>query len=104
MGMPRRYQVYAPEFQIWHVLSSAGAAVLAVAYLMPLGYLGYSLWRGERAGRNPWRATGLEWTTPSPPPSHNFLTVPRIVADPYDYHGDDAPVPDAADSFRPQGG
>ena len=39
LGMPRRYHVYPAEFQVLHVLSTAGASVLAVGYLMPLIYL-----------------------------------------------------------------
>lgn len=85
-GMPRRYHAYLPEFQVWNVLSSAGAVILASAYLLPLGYLGWSLLRGERAGPNPWGALGLEWETSSPPPEHNFSTPPRVTGEPYDYH------------------
>ncbi|MEZ5786450.1 MAG: cytochrome c oxidase subunit I [Xanthobacteraceae bacterium] len=87
LGMPRRYHVYPPEFQVWNVLSSAGAVVLAAAYLLPLGYLTWSLIWGSRAPRNPWGATGLEWRTASPPPKHNFDTPPRVDEAPYDYHG-----------------
>ncbi len=43
LGMPRRYHFYPDVFQIWHILSSGGAVILAVAYLMPLVYLGWSL-------------------------------------------------------------
>ena len=71
-GMPRRYHRYAPEFQVWNVLSTAGASILAVGYVLPLCYLLYSLRYGKRAGSNPWQATGLEWQTPSPPPRDNF--------------------------------
>jgi len=85
-GMPRRYGSYPPEFQVYHVLSSAGAAVLAVAYLMPLAYLTWSLRWGRRAPDNPWRATGLEWQTSSPPPTHNFEKLPIVEDEPYDYH------------------
>jgi cytochrome c oxidase subunit I len=85
LGMPRRYHVYLPEFQVWHVLSSAGASILALAYLMPLVYLGWSLFWGRRAGPNPWRATGLEWQTPSPPPPHNFVETPVVIRAPYQY-------------------
>ena len=49
LGMPRRYYAYPPEWQSWNVLSSAGASILAVAYVLPLVYLGWSLLRGERA-------------------------------------------------------
>ncbi len=86
LGMPRRYHTYPAEYQIWNVMSSSGAAVLAVAYLLPLGYLTYSLFFGARAPNNPWGATGLEWGTSSPPPSRNFLVQPRVDEGPYDYH------------------
>lgn len=94
LGMPRRYHFYPDVFQIWHVLSSGGAAVLAVAYLLPLGYLGWSLVAGQQAGDNPWGATGLEWQTPSPPPKQNFLRPPRVTSEPYAYHEFD-PAPAA---------
>ena len=84
MGMPRRYHVYPPEFQTLHVLSSAGASLLGLGYLLPLVYLFYSLRYGKPAGPNPWEATGLEWTVPSPPPTHNF-DAPPVVPEPYDY-------------------
>jgi cytochrome c oxidase subunit 1 len=86
LGNPRRYYTYPPEFQVWHVLSSAGASILAVAYTLPLFYLGWSLFWGKRAGPNPWRATGLEWLTSSPPPQHNFLRTPVVTTPPYQYN------------------
>jgi cytochrome c oxidase subunit 1 len=89
LGMPRRYYTYPPEWQSWNVLSSAGASILTVAYILPLGYLGWSLLRGERAGPNPWRATGLEWQTSSPPPKHNFEHTPVVTAGPYLYDPED---------------
>jgi cytochrome c oxidase subunit 1 len=89
--MPRRYHTYASELQVWNVLSSAGASILAVAYLMPLVYLGWSLFYGKRASANPWAATGLEWQTPSPPPEHNFPETPVVRRGPYVYTPD--PVP-----------
>ncbi len=88
LGMPRRYHSYPPEFQVLNVLSSAGASILAVAYLMPLAYLGWSLLRGRRAPANPWGALGLEWQSPSPPFSKNFVVTPIVTEGPYAY-----PVP-----------
>jgi len=85
LGMPRRYHNYAPEFQIYHVLSTAGASILGVGYLLPVLYLIWSLRYGKMAGPNPWNATGLEWQTPSPPPVHNFETPPIAPEKPYDY-------------------
>src|SRR5205085_4415324 len=71
LGMPRRYHHYPPEFQIYHVLSTAGASVLAVGYMIPMFYMIWSLKYGKMAGPNPWGAWGLEGTTDSPPDSHN---------------------------------
>jgi cytochrome c oxidase subunit 1 len=85
LGMPRRYHAYAPEFQILNILSSAGATILAAAYLLPLGYLTWSLIWGERASGNPWKATGLEWQTASPPPTENFAETPVVTTEAYDY-------------------
>ena len=85
LGMPRRYASYAPEFQVLNVLSSAGSTILAVAYVMPLVYLTWSLFAGRRAPPNPWGATGLEWQTPSPPRTQNFLVTPVITSEPYAY-------------------
>ncbi len=94
-GMPRRYHEYAPQFTTLNVLSSAGAVVLALGYLLPLVYLGWSLRRGARAPANPWHATGLEWTTPSPPPTHNFATPPAVTEEPYAYPQETPPAPAA---------
>ncbi len=85
LGMPRRYHVYDPDFQVLHVLSSAGAGILAVAYVLPFAYLFHSMRYGEPAGDNPWGDTGLEWTVPSPPPKHNFDSIPTVTGPPYDY-------------------
>jgi cytochrome c oxidase subunit 1 len=96
--MPRRYHTYAPEFEVLNVLSSAGASVLALGYLLPFVYLAWSLFRGVSAGPNPWGATGLEWRTPSPPPTHNFEHPPDAPGDPYGYD----PQADAAAGAGPR--
>jgi len=85
LGLPRRYHEYPPEFQVLNVLSSAGASILAIGYLLPLAYLFWSLRYGAAAGANPWRAKGLEWQTPSPPPTENFVVTPVITEAPYAY-------------------
>jgi cytochrome c oxidase subunit 1 len=85
MGMPRRYHAYPPEYQVLHVLSSAGASILAVGFILPAFYLAWSLIYGEKAGANPWRASGLEWQTPSPPPTENFTYQPVITHEPYEF-------------------
>jgi cytochrome c oxidase subunit 1 len=85
LGMPRRYHAYPEEFQILNVLSTAGATILGFGYLFPFSYLTHSVFRGEPAGDNPWGAKGLEWTTTSPPKTHNFDEVPTVDEEPYDY-------------------
>ncbi|MDB5292273.1 MAG: ctaD [Phycisphaerales bacterium] len=86
LGMPRRYHSYPPEFQVYNVLSTAGASILAVGYALPMFYLLWSLRYGRLAGPNPWRATGLEWQTPSPPPKDNFEKTPVVTEEPYAYY------------------
>jgi cytochrome c oxidase subunit 1 len=92
LGMPRRYHVYPPEFQVLNVMSTAGASILAIGYLLPLLYLVWSLRYGAIAGMNPWRAKGLEWQTPSPPPTDNFAVPPIVVEEAYDYGTKDPQV------------
>ena len=85
LGMPRRYAVYPQEFQVLNVMSSAGASILAIGYLIPLIYLTWSIRYGEAAGPNPWGAKGLEWETPSPPPTENFEEIPIVTEEAYAY-------------------
>ena len=85
LGMPRRYAVYPPEFQTLNVISTAGASILGLGYIIPLIYLAWSARYGAPAGPNPWKATGLEWTTSSPPPTHNFEETPVVTEEPYGY-------------------
>ncbi len=85
LGMPRRYYVYPDEFQVLNVMSSAGASVLAVGYLIPLIYFLWSLKYGAPAPSNPWDATGLEWQIASPPVTENFLETPVVTEEPYEY-------------------
>ena len=85
LGMPRRIAIYPPEFQVLNVMSSAGASILAVGYAIPLVYLIWSMRYGPEAGPNPWGAKGLEWETPSPPPTENFEEPPVVTEEAYAY-------------------
>jgi len=86
LGQPRRYHAYAPEFQVLNVMSTAGATVLGLGYVIPLIYFLWSMKYGPKAGNNPWHATGLEWQTTSPPPTYNFETTPIVTEEAYAYH------------------
>jgi cytochrome c oxidase subunit 1 len=85
LGMPRRYHFYPDEFQVLNVMSSAGASILGVGYLIPMIYFVWSLRYGKASAPNPWGARGLEWETPSPPPTYNFDKTPVVTGEPYDY-------------------
>jgi cytochrome c oxidase subunit 1 len=85
LGMPRRYHSYPEDFHVLNVMSSAGASILGAGYLVPMVYLLVSLVWGRRAPSNPWNAKGLEWTTASPPMTHNFEKTPEVHEEAYDY-------------------
>jgi cytochrome c oxidase subunit I len=92
LGMPRRYHYYPEEFQVLNVLSSAGASILAVGYLLPLVYLTWSMRYGRRAPASPWRARGLEWEIESPPPTENFLVQPVVTDKTFQYGAEEEAV------------
>ena len=80
-GMPRRYVDYLDAYALWNEVSSVGAVLSGLSVFLFL-YIIYELFAMKRvAGDNPWGvgATTLEWTLPSPPPFHQFETLPRIV-------------------------
>lgn len=85
LGMPRRYHAYPDEMQVLNVMSSAGATVLGLGYVLPVLYFLYSLKYGQVAGPNPWGASGIEWQTQSPPLTENFVEVPVVTSEPYEY-------------------
>ncbi len=91
-GMPRRYHEYPAEFQVLNVMSTAGASILAVGYIIPAVYFIWSMKYAKVAGRNPWGATGLEWSTTSPPPADNFEKTPIVSLPPYIYSKEEATV------------
>jgi cytochrome c oxidase subunit 1 len=83
-GMPRRYYAYPEHYQWLHVLSTAGASVLALGLILVVIYLVVACARGHRVGANPWGSASPEWHVPSPPPTHNFIGPPA-ARDPYGY-------------------
>ena len=84
--MPRRYHAYPPEFQVLNVMSTAGASILALGYLLPMIYLIWSLQDTARSpGRIPGRPPGWSGQTDSPPLTENFLVTPEVTWEPYDF-------------------
>ena len=79
-GMPRRYADYPEQFAYWNQISSIGYAVMLVGVVIFFVNIGWSLLAGRKAEGNYWGegATTLEWTLSSPPPFHQFETLPQI--------------------------
>ncbi len=79
-GMPRRYVDYPDAFAGFNLISSIGAFISGFGVLIFLYGLLDAYMRKVPAGNNPWGvgATTLEWTLPSPPPFHQFETLPRV--------------------------
>ncbi len=79
-GMPRRYPDYPEQFAYWNEISTFGYVVMAAGMLIFFVNIGYALVAGRRAEGNYWGegATTLEWTLSSPPPFHQFETLPTI--------------------------
>ena len=79
-GMPRRYADYPEQFAYWNQISSIGYAVMLVGVLIFFVNIAYAFVAGRRVEGNYWGegATTLEWTLSSPPPFHQFETLPQI--------------------------
>jgi cytochrome c oxidase subunit 1 len=83
-GMPRRYWDYDPQYQIFHQISTIGAFILGISLFITVMYLMASFWTGEKAPRNPWGGSSLEWQAPTPPTLYNFETPP-VLHELYNY-------------------
>ncbi len=79
-GMPRRYIDYPDAFAGWNYVSSIGAFISGFSVLIFIFGMIVAFSRKEKAADNPWGAgaTTLEWTLSSPPPFHQFETLPRV--------------------------
>ena len=79
-GMPRRIPDYTPQYEHWNTVASVGYMIMAAGMVVFFVNLIWSLAAGKKAGDNPWGdgATTLEWTISSPPPYHQFETLPKI--------------------------
>jgi cytochrome c oxidase subunit I len=79
-GMPRRIPDYTDQYAYWNQMATLGYMIMAAGMVVFFVNLAYSLFAGRKAGDNPWGegATTLEWTLSSPPPFHQFETLPKI--------------------------
>ena len=83
-GMPRRYADYPDAFAQWHKVSTYGGHIFGLGMFVFVIGVVLAFRSKERAADNPWGegATTIEWTLSSPPPFHQFETLPRIVDEP----------------------
>jgi cytochrome c oxidase subunit 1 len=82
LGMPRRIYTYDANqgWDLFNMMSSVGTAIIIVATLIFIYNFFSSLKSGPRAGRDPWGASTLEWSIPSPPPEYNFAVLPNVTS------------------------
>ena len=82
LGMPRRIYTYPADrgWETWNLVTTLGVPLQIVAVALFVVNVAGSLWRGERAGDDPWDAWTLEWATTSPPPEYNFETIPMTTS------------------------
>jgi cytochrome c oxidase subunit 1 len=78
-------------------MSSWGAWMLGIAQIPFIINFFWSIWAGRKVERNPWEATTLEWSAPSPPPHGNFEAEPVVHRGPYEYS-----APGAPQGYHPQ--
>lgn len=93
---PTQY-AHAVPTQPLNVVISISAWLLALAQIpFILNFFGSIFW-GKKVDANPWKATTLEWTAPSPPPHGNFASPPQVYRGPYEYN-----APGCKNDFWPQ--
>ena len=94
-GMPRRYadpylHPWMQDLQPMNEFMTYCAILMGMAQFLLLGNFLISIFNGEKCGRNPWGANGLEWSAPSPPGHGNFDVPPVCYRGPYEYSGPEA--------------
>jgi len=101
-GMPRRFYDYQ-QYDFLKGLEPMQLFISISAFILFLGQLPFvynfvvSLFRGRKAGNNPWQANTLEWITPSPAPHLNFKVIPTVYRGPYEYSS-----PESKEDWFPQ--
>jgi cytochrome c oxidase subunit 1 len=86
------------SMQPWRVVATTALLVMLAFQFLFIWNFFWSLFRGEKAGKNPWRSNTLEWTTESPPPHGNWPEgLPTVYRGPYEYSH-----PDRTEDYWPQ--
>lgn len=85
MGMPRRYYDYLPQFAPLQLVSTIGSWLMLITIIFIIYIFINALLKGEKAHQNPWGGVTLEWQTSTPPPLENFVEIPVVTHEPYDF-------------------
>jgi cytochrome c oxidase subunit 1 len=93
---PNQYEFLRPLQPLNTFISESAFVLYAAQLIFAVNFI-MSWWTGAKAGNNPWRDNGLEWSVPSPPPHGNFATVPHVHRGPYEFSS-----PLVSDDFFPQ--
>jgi cytochrome c oxidase subunit 1 len=90
-------ELNVPALQDMRILATLALLVLIVFQVVFLANFFYSMFWGDKAEKNPWKANTLEWLAESPPPHGNFKELPTVYRGPYEYSH-----PDREEDFWPQ--
>jgi cytochrome c oxidase subunit I len=93
---PGQYDFLQPLLDLNTFISVAALLLIGTQFIFAFNFT-WSMFRGEQAPPNPWRANSLEWAVPSPPPHGNFATLPIVRRGPYEYSS-----PLNSDDYLPQ--
>jgi len=93
---PMQYE-FLQQFEGMNIFITMSAFTLGFVQLIFLYNVFYSMFKGKQAEDNPWKATTVEWTAPTPPPHGNFTTAPTVYHGPYEYSH-----PDVKEDWLPQ--
>jgi cytochrome c oxidase subunit 1 len=86
-----------PELQDLREFATVALVLMLAFQLLFLFNALYSIFKGPKAEKNPWKANTLEWVADSPPPHGNFKEMPSVYRGPYEYSH-----PDREEDFWPQ--
>jgi cytochrome c oxidase subunit 1 len=107
-GMHRRgfdggatYDLNKPVIH-WNTTISHAAWTMGIFQIPFIINFFWSIWHGRKIGKNPWNATTMEWSAPSPPPHGNFIEPVAVYRGPYEYSVPGHPV-DFIPQSDPQG-
>jgi cytochrome c oxidase subunit I len=90
-------ELSSPTLQFWRVFATISLVVMLLFQFVFLWNFIWSLRKGKKAEKNPWKANTLEWTTESPPPHGNWATMPEVYRGPYEFA-----APGRKDDYWPQ--